>query len=233
MSISPDGGLLMAAQYSGKIDFGGGLTDYIALRDVAIVKFDPMGKERWTRTLNSPSNLWIADIAADPAGNVIAVGGLEGADLVMAGRDYKRAKEALDGFITKLDVSGKPQWLRVMGSEQDDILSSVATDQFGNIWVTGFFWFAVDLFGIELRSAGSKDILFAKLNPMGKAMWAHRFGSEDHDRGRSVFVGPNGLVALTGTFRFDIKMGETVLNSRRKKSEAFPFGDAFLALFEP
>ena len=91
--------------------------------------------------------------------------------------------------------------------------SSVATDAFGNIIVTGSFE-GVATFGTTvLTSAGGRDIFIAKYNKSGKLVWAERAGGSSNDDGYDVAVDGLGNIYITGKFENTANFGTISLNS--------------------
>jgi hypothetical protein len=91
------------------------------------------------------------------------------------------------------------------GGENDDLGQSVATDGFGNVYVSGYFEGTADFDpgpgAWNLTSAGTNDIFVAKYSSTGALVWARSMGGMADDRGRGVAVAGDGSVYATGFFR--------------------------------
>jgi len=139
-------------------------------------------------------------IATDPNDNVIAVGSyggtvnMDGVNLTAQGGD--------DILITKYSSGGTLLWAKSFGSTGADNAKGVATDQTGNVYVTGFFNATVNFGpGNNLTSAGSDDIFVLKLDPSGNVVWARRFGGTGSDQGTAVAALPDGgAIFVVGLF---------------------------------
>ncbi len=96
-------------------------------------------------------------------------------------------------------------WAKQMGDTSDDIGFSIAVDEAGNVYTTGYFQGTADFDpgpGIfNMTSAGGHDIFISKLNADGNLIWAKRMGSTVDDRGLSIAVDGVGNVYTTGWFQ--------------------------------
>src|SRR6185295_15766788 len=78
-----------------------------------------------------------------------------------------------DVFISKLDSSGNFIWAKAIGGITDDYGSSIAIDDSGNIYVTGYFSSVVDfdpgaaVFNLASVGGPTGDIFILKLDSSG------------------------------------------------------------------
>ena len=90
-----------------------------------------------------------------------------------------------------------------IGSTDDDVGQSIATDSAGNVYVTGSFHGTVDFDpgpGVyNLTSAGGSDIFVAKYTPSGSLVSARAMGGAGDDLGTGIAVN-NGGVYVAGGF---------------------------------
>ncbi|MBL4634279.1 MAG: SBBP repeat-containing protein, partial [Kofleriaceae bacterium] len=68
--------------------------------------------------------------------------------------------------------------------------------------------------GKELVSAGRSDILVAKFNANGDAIWSKSFGAKDEDWGNGISSDSLGNTYVTGWFRYEVAFGETKLKAK-------------------
>ncbi|MBF0270121.1 MAG: DUF4347 domain-containing protein [Alphaproteobacteria bacterium] len=98
---------------------------------------------------------------------------------------------------------------------------SVATDAFGNVYVTGGFYgtvdFAPELGTASLTDAGNGDIFIQKFNTGGSLVWIRSIGGTSNGIGTGISVDGSGNVYITGRFQgtgdFDPGAGVTSLTS--------------------
>ena len=116
-----------------------------------------------------------SSIAVDSSGNIYTTGYFQGTvdfdpgvgttNLISTG-DY-------DVFVSKLDSTGALLWAKSFGGTSADLSSSIAVDNSGNIYTTGYFQGTVDFDpGVgttNLTSAGGDDVFVLKLSSSGDA----------------------------------------------------------------
>ena len=111
-------------------------------------------------------------------------------------------------------------------------INAVTTDNFGNVYVTGFFNSDI-IFGTDrLVSHGDVDIFLVKYNSSGNVVWAKSAGGSDYDEFISDHGGHNiatdylGNVYITGIFGSTIVFGNDTLR------QSSPNGDIFIAKYD-
>lgn len=147
------------------------------------------------------------DIATDASGNVYTIGYFQGPavdfDPGPAGNFFV-GNGGYDIFILKLNANGIFQWVKTIGSLQNDVGVSIALDQNGNILATGHFFGPTDFdpgAGVAtLTSNGARDIFVLKLDPNGNFLWAKSMGGAGDDFGNAIATDDNGNVYTTGEF---------------------------------
>jgi len=105
------------------------------------------------------------------------------------------------------DTSGKYQWSRHFGDIGSQFGRSVAVDEGGNTYLTGDFGGTMNFGGEDLVSVDSADLYLAKFDSAGTHQWSKSFGDAEYQYGRSVAVGVQGSVYLTGEFGGTMNFG--------------------------
>ena len=114
--------------------------------------------------------------------------------------------EGGDIFISKLDEEGNFIWAKKVGGNNGflDYANSIITDEYGNIYITGFFAFFADFDPNEglsyLYGSGQSDAFVLKLDSEGNFVWAKKIGGSSHDQGVSISTDSSGNVYTTGYF---------------------------------
>ena len=104
-------------------------------------------------------------------------------------------------------------WAVMAGGEGSDQAYAIATDHFGNSYVTGWFSESAHFDDIILTSEGGKDIFLAKYNENGEILWAKRAWGEASNTPAGITIGGEGFPVITGWFAETIHFDETVLES--------------------
>ncbi len=110
-----------------------------------------------------------------------------------------------DIYIQKLDLNGGLLWAKSIGASNIDDARSLATDNSGNVYITGGFVGTVDFDpgpGVyNLNSVGGRDIFILKLDSNGSFVWANSIGgSSSGDSGYDIHIDGSGSTYTTGRF---------------------------------
>lgn len=110
-------------------------------------------------------------------------------------------------FISVSLYSQNPtfDWVAQLGGVEGERGHSIATDQTGNIFVSGTFRDTTDFdpdpnIYFPIASKGSSDIFVAKFTGEGQLVWAHSFGDYDNDSSDGITVDTFGYVLISGSF---------------------------------
>ncbi|MEH2326496.1 MAG: SBBP repeat-containing protein [Nostoc sp.] len=163
--------------------------DFAVQDDSWVSKFDTNGNQQWITQIKDPSATFpfnltpffdeSYDLAVDKDGNSIAVGWTQG---LVRESDPSRQLLKYDAWVSKVDTTGKVQWVQQFGSTNQglDFAWGVDTDSKGNIYVTG--WTTGDIgTTVGKKGIGGRDIWISKFTPDGSEVWAKQFGSPDDD----------------------------------------------------
>ena len=100
-------------------------------------------------------------------------------------------------FVAKFDSGGNLSWNTFLGSSLGSSLGyGITVDSNGNVYVTGY---SEASWGNPVNDhAGSEDAFVAKLDSSGNLSWNTFLGSSGDETSRSIVVGDNGHVYVTG-----------------------------------
>ncbi len=109
-----------------------------------------------------------------------------------------KADENCDGHTS----CGQTLWTKRWGVDRDEVAHDVATDQEGNIYLTGYYRDPLDLGGGELAVIdSSRDVFIAKLASDGSHQFSRAIYSDDHMTARAVAAGPAGQSVVVASFQ--------------------------------
>ena len=132
----------------------------------------------------------VRSVAADPSGNVYAVGWSAGpVEGVEVGSG--------DAFLFRYGLSGEVDFVEVIGSPESDSASAVAIAPNGDVIVAGTT--SGDLGGGG--PIGGNDFWVARYEPDGSRVWLRTMGTTANDQVEAIAVGADGsihLAAVTG-----------------------------------
>jgi hypothetical protein len=215
--------VLLAGDFTGEVDFGGGPLRSAGSEDIFLVKLDPSGGHVWSKRFGDANNQGAVALAADGAGNVLLGG--EFAGTLDLGGPVLTSAGGVDSFLAKLDPSGGHLWSRRFGAKSDEYGKSVAIDAAGNSAFTGDSFGASDLGGEPLESpngGGGADL--AMFDAAGEHLWSERVGVNIVN-GIQLAIGSDGGIVGAGDF-----YGEVALGGARLRA---PGTSVFVAKFGP
>lgn len=108
--------------------------------------------------------------------------------------------------------------------------STLTTDSFGNIYVSGYYSsdnMTIGTVLLENKGLSFNDGFLAKYDPTGNLLWAQRFGGTSNDRGTAVATDKDGNVFLTGYF-----YSPTIIFGTDTLKNAGNVGDIFIVKFD-
>lgn len=161
----------------------------------------------WVKQQGGPSTDDIKSIAVDQLGNVFTGGNFSGTSNFdpSSTNFYLTSKGSWEGFVSKLDMNGNFLWAFSIGSTLADYVYDVATDNNGNLYVSGAFQGTVDFDPnisnvTSLTAVASQDAFVAKYSPTGDLIWVKQIGGSSQQDAFSLIVDVTGDVYVTGTF---------------------------------
>lgn len=153
----------------------------------------------------------------DPSGNVYVAGYFDSQSVQLGGVYYTNFSllgGTKDIFIVKYNTAGNFLWAKTIGNSEDDYATSIATDNFGNVYVTGNFTSSSLSFAgnaVFNSSVGSNDVFVVKYDSLGNFLWARAFGNSNWEYSNSITSDNSGNVYITGAYRGNLFSGMTNL----------------------
>jgi hypothetical protein len=175
--------------------------------DSYVQKSDINGNFIWAKLIGGTNGVHAYSIITDPTGNAFTIGAFyDIADFDPGPGIFNLTSNGdRDVFIQKLDASGNFLWAKNIGGKGGDDVNNCALDNFGNIYLPGYFSDTVDFNpgpGVNnLISHGFRDIYILKLNNAGSYVWSAGIGGSQYaGSGWSIATNANGEVYSTGYF---------------------------------
>jgi len=185
-----------------------------------VAKFAPDGTQLWSKRFGGIGGGAGRAIAIDSKGLNFYVAG-EFSGTVDLGGDPLVSAGLADIFVARFASDGSHLWSKGFGGTSNDRGLGIAVHG-SDLVLTGHFGATVDFGGEPLTSAGSSDILVAKLSAGdGSHRWSKRFGSPTSDGGAGVAIDADGNVLVTGVFRATVNFGGGPLEAQAGKFATF------------
>ena len=230
VACDADGNIYVQGAFRDVADWGGtplkagGGAD----NDVVLAKYDLNGDHVWSQRFGGGLDDVSGGVAVDRAGHVVMTGSFDREASFGPGDDHVSIGES-DIFVARFDTTGKLDWAHTYGADREDIGWGIATDDAGNVLVTGWFQNTVDFGKGALTSKGNKDVFALKLEPTkGDTVWAQSWGDHDHDQGRAAGVDADGNPIFAGIYRFKLDLLDPPLQSNRAPGDRIPKPDVFV-----
>lgn len=210
LQIGGNGDIYLTGNFSGTTDFDPSSMEAtltsVGGYDIFVAKYSFSGEYVWAKAfggLNADSGRFIS---IDSDNNVYLTGYFSGvADFDPSENSANLISVGIyDIFLTKYDSSGNYLWAKNMGGTIDGYGESLALDNSGNIYVTGYFRGAIDFDPSaaisNISSMDSYDIFIAKYDKFGNYVWAEALGGPGADIGQAIALGENNNIYVTGYF---------------------------------
>jgi hypothetical protein len=236
--VSKSGRVYVAGWFDGIIDLDPGPGEDIhtgptGVSTCFLSAFDSDGNYQWG-VVWGPSEAW--DMICDSQENVY-ITGAAGGDCdydpgpgtdIWSGRAY----------LTKFSPSGEHLWARAWEPEHNVQGNGVAVDGSGNVYVSGFFYYATDFDpgpGVDEHTAvGLPDAFLSKFDSEGNYQWARNWENNGYDEWSdytgTCAVDASGDIYVAGAYSatVDFDPGPGV-----EEKNHFADGDLYLSKFDP
>jgi chitodextrinase len=198
IAVDASGNVVVAGQFGGTADFGGGPLTSAGGFDGFLAKYTTNGAFVWERRVGGTSLDTVTGLGVDSSGNPTIVGYFQGtsnfggANLTSAGSG--------DIFIARYTAAGAHQWSARYGDAADQRAYGAAVDAAGNVAITGYFTGSISFGGSTFTNVGGADIFVAKLSATGAHIWSRAIGASGTygEVGEGVAIDGSGNVLLTG-----------------------------------
>ncbi|MCG3164792.1 MAG: hypothetical protein POELPBGB_00551 [Bacteroidia bacterium] len=141
-------------------------------------------------------------VATDVSNNVYLAGmsnSIE--DIASGGFQNTYGGGSYDAYLVKFDSAGNRHWATYYGGTGYEEGYSVATDAFGNVYLTGRTSSVSDIASdgcFQNNIGGLTDVFLVKFDSLGTRLWATYYGGSDNDYVYSVSCDIWGNIYLTG-----------------------------------
>ncbi len=207
--INSSGEIYLAGNFRVSAKIGANTFTATGDPDSFIAKLNSNGEVVWANQISGTYSEIVASIVSDDNGNCYATGYYIGATN-FGGLTLTSSGKA-EIFLAKYSSSGNLIWVKSAGSNDSDNANSVAIDNTGNVYITGYFSNNASFGDRTLTTDGiNNDLFVAKFNSDGNIIWVKQAGGPGYDYGNSIAVNDAGTLTIggyfkgTGTFTFGV-----------------------------
>ena len=163
-------------------------------KQILVARMTSAGALQWMEFFGAAGNDYGTDLALDGDGNLLVVGysaDTWGSPLIEHGGG------PLDAYVMKMTASGDVVWNTFLGGAGEDSGESIAIDDDGNIFVTGW---SDGAWGSDPVTdyAGDYDAFAASLTSDGDLTWNTFLGSADYDAAYGIAATGDGGAYVVG-----------------------------------
>jgi hypothetical protein len=216
ISVDLSGNVYTTGIFKSSVDFnpGGGTFNLTAsgttsYNDVFIQKLSANGNFVWAKNVGGIRSDIGRDIVTDINGNVYVVGTFSNTvDFNPGGGTFNLSSNGNlnDFFVLKLSTNGSFVWAKKTGGTGTDEGFSIAINDDGDVYTTGYFNGTVDFnpgSGVSYLTTTNNydDVFIQRLDENGNFISAKSMGGTSNDRGIDITTGNNKSVYTTGYFQ--------------------------------
>lgn len=170
--------------------------------DAFVVKFNSAGVRQWGSYYGGGNEEFGEGVAVDALGNVFISGMTEGGNtLASPGAHQIAFGGASDMFMVKFNNSGVRQWATYYGGTGEEIMSDIATDPAGNVFLVGQTQSVSAIATVGSHQSfnnGDDDVFLAKFTTNGVRVWGTYYGGPDSELSPCVTTDNAGFIYLGG-----------------------------------
>jgi hypothetical protein len=226
IAVDSAGNAIVSGVYAGSVPFGADTLVSPGDFDAFVVKLDAAsGNVLWAKKAGATNHAAAQGVVVDEQG-AIAVGGHFRGNIDF-GAGTTQGIFADDGFVAKLDASGKPLWVKGFGGDGNDRVLAIALGPAGRLVAAGHTLSArgIDFGGGRISSGAGVEAAFVlELDAMSGHVCSRSYTGPAEARG--IGVDAAGNVIVTGEFSGTLDLGLGPMNS----SGGF---DIFVGAFAP
>ena len=221
LAVDGAGSVVLAGEFDGTIDFGGGTLTSSGLGSLYLAKLDEAGAHVFSAAWGGPDALSLASaksVAVDAAGNIAVSGYTTGFV------DLGDGALPNGSFVAKFDPSGKLLWSHGFAGYGVQDANQVVFDAAGDVVLTGEFQGSVDFGGGALPNPGGTNAVgIAAFDASGKHLSSKLFPPSTGGSAAALALAVDGAgdVALAGSFSGTIDFGTGALTSAANATDAF------------
>jgi hypothetical protein len=172
-------------------------------------------------------------VCSDKNGNAFFVGGFMNTAGNIDGQSTSNlASINYCGLIMKYSSAGEKKWIKYFGNDGGwgVQVRGAATDNMGNVYVTGSFEYTMIIDNDTLTASGgasdgSFNIFLCKISPDGKLLWLRRIGAPFDDVytffQAPLRISPSGAILILGQYGAKLTAGDTTISSHSGSADIF------------
>lgn len=220
IAVDHEGNVYVTGGFIGNQDFSSENITSAGGTDIYVTKYDTDGNFIWVRQAGGALDDRANGLVDGHDGFMYVTG--EFRDVSTFGAltiDNAGGPKGRDAFVAKISKNGDWKWVRRAGSKKGkDRGNCIASNNQGNIFVTGQYSSEADFGNLTLDSSGdSVQIFVAAIDTAGIWRWVLEGGGNEYDRGQGIATDENCNVYVTGYFDNYMTFMDTTIQPNQGK----------------
>jgi hypothetical protein len=213
-SIASDlnGRVYATGSYAGTLTWTGGSPTITSagVADAFAAQFSAVaGQCTWEYTIGGGSYDFGKDVTVDGNNDVIFGGNFENYFNIPASliSTTVNANGPRDVYVIKMNSIGVVQWAQALGGANSEELTSITSDNNGDVFLTGTYLTST-VMGITLNASGAEDFFLVGMFSNGNVNWARSMEGGGFNKGCDARIGQNGELFFVGTYDQPFTIGQ-------------------------
>ncbi len=205
------GNIIIAGYFNGTVKFANDTLKSKSSNDIFIAVLSK--ENNWLKAVSfgGLGDDRCNSIAVDTFGNIYLTGYFD--DTIKISNTIYAPNGLADIFIMKLNQNLYPEWVKVAGTEENDLGQKIAFKN-EEIVVTGVYSKKIFFGTKQLNTKGNEDIFVTKLDLDGNFLWASSCGSTQFDYIKNLKFDNNNNIIITGAFEGTCYFGTNSVASK-------------------
>jgi len=222
LATDSSGNIYITGKFNGTVNFDGVPNISSIYGKGFVLKLDSFGNTIWVKYFGDENHIASSgfEIYIDNTNNVYVTGNFEG---IFSMDTITISGQNTNMFVLKMDNNDNALWIRSFELTSASVsLSSVVTDDFGNVYVAGTF--SGSIYFEELSTsltAYVNDAIMLKMDSSGLVKWADKTSSYYNNSASGIVVGSAGELYVVGSFNGGMNFFNTFLSSYENSRDIF------------
>lgn len=211
IAVDTTGNVYVTGNFASTVYFGATPVFSKGAYDIFITKLDSAGNFQWVKSLGGESYDYADDIVVDKNGNFFVIGTFIGTASFEGWS--KTSVGYFDMFVIKFTNYANLQWIQTAGGSSDDHGKSIAVDNEGSAYITGYYSMITTFNHIAKIANGGYDLFISKYDKNGTLQWVLTPKGDSIDFGFGIALNAAGNIFSTGYFQGTILFGNSTKTS--------------------
>ena len=173
--------LLGGVVQQGTLTLGNKVIDGSNERTSFVAVFDAQGTQTWVRRVSSSGGTYVASVAFDPTGNVVAGGQFSGTMTCATTPCPTSSSANAEPVVREYDGTGVEQWTHHFVTGETGSVTQIGARSDGHLIIMGDYSGSITLVGTTYNAPGQNNYFVVDVGPQGNGTWAFTLGSHGYD----------------------------------------------------